>query len=335
MQQSLINWFKLARPNGNSLLISGNEETLPLINDLIECCQNKLTDFSHKFKFIADRYFNLQEIQNILQSNSLFDDKNFIVLAFNNKPTQEQQKQLQTILPLLDDNNFLCISCAKLDKKELASEWLTLLNQQADSIILNASLEESRIWIENLFKRKQFLIEASALDLLLNLNQGNLAQLFQEASKLCLLFNAPYQITLADAKNNLLENSLYNVFELSGAYLSGKTNLTLEIFKNVCQSTNEAILLLWNLAEDLRKLIRIKDNLRQNANFSAAISGLRIWGNESIMAFQSANQRLSYAALLTYFDELAKIDQQIKGVLVGDPLLSLEHLLVNITLGRH
>lgn len=334
MQQSLVNWFKLAKPNGNSLLISGSEETLPLINNLVEYCQEKLSNFTHSFKYVADRYFNLQEIRNILLSNSLFDDKNIFVLSFKTKPTQEQQKQLELIFPLLDENNFLCLSCDKLDKKELNAPWLSLFKEQGDILFLSGTPEESCVWVESLFKKNNFTLEAEAMDLLLSLNQGNLAGLYQEVNKLCLLFKAPYQITLADAKSNLLENSLYNIFELSNAYLTGKNALTVEIFNNICQSTTEAILIIWNVGEDLRKLIKIKNNLRQNPNFSLAISDLRIWINETVIAFQAANQRLSYPTLLAYLDQLAKIDLLIKGVTnSGDALVALERLLINIAQG--
>lgn len=333
MKQNLTDWLELAQISANSILISGSEECAPLKHSLTGLCRQKLVGFTQHYKFNADRYFNLQEIQEIIQSNSLFADKNFIELAFKTKPVLEQQKQLIKLIPLLGEDNFLCISCDKLDKKDLGSEWLTILLQSTTHLALNADYAEGYAWALHLITVQGFNIEAEALRLLLEMNQGNLAQLHQEINKLCLLFKAPYTITLADAQNNLSDNAQYNIYALSNAYLSGNLQLAGKILRNVCQTVDEAILLIWNLSEDLRKLIRIKGNLKQNQNFNQAIAGLRIWG-ESITNFRQANQRLSYAKLLNYFAQLAQIDLCIKGVGEGDALILLEKLIINLCLGK-
>ncbi len=333
MKQNLADWLQEESIKGNCLLICGSDDCLALTQNLISICQQKLVGFNYRHSFTADRYFNLNEINDIIVSNSLFGDKNFIELSFKTKPNIEQARQLLAILPILDENNFLCISLEKLDKKDLAQEWFATLQSQASYININGDYAEGFAWAQYIFTKNGFSIDPEALETILNLNQNNFAQLYQEINKLCLLFGSPYHITLHDIKNNLLDNAQYNVFALSTAYLSGNLPMVKKIFANVCQSIDEAILVIWNLGEDLRKLIQIKGRVRQNSNFRSAIDGLRIWG-EGINHFQAAHQRISYTQLLVYFDRLAQVDLTIKGVKSGDPLVLLENLIINICLGR-
>ena len=321
-----------ASSDAKLLLISAGEECSPVVHNLSEFMLKQLGADYVRHSFSADRYFNFQIIQEIVQSASLFGDKNFIEVSFKTKPTLEQQKQLLTLLVLLDEQNFLCLSCDKLDKKELAAPWVQTIEPAGLLLNLQGDANESRAWAIYLFKQAEISISEAGLDLLLSMNQNNFAQLQQEISKLCLLYSAPYEISLADAKANLVDNAQFNIFALSNAYLSGDARLANKIFINVCGSTEDSILVLWNLAEDIRKLLRIKGALKVDPNFNNALNGLRVWG-ESIALFRQANQRLAYQTLLAYLDELAKIDCMIKGIKSGAALIKLEHLIVNFSQG--
>lgn len=316
--------------SAHSLLISASEDCDPLVHNLTESTLQQLGSEYLRHSFYPDRYFSFQIVRELLQSSSLFGDKNFIEVNFKTKPSLEHQKQILELLPFLDQQNFLCITCDKLDKKELSAAWV----QQLGGLFLSlhGDANESRVWAIYLFQQAKLSIVESGLDLLLSMNQNNLAQLQQEINKLCLLYATPYEISFADAKANLVDNAQFNVFALSNAYLSGDSVLTHKIFANVCSSIEDSILVLWNFAEDLRKLIRIKGALKTDPNFNNAINGLRIWG-ESIALFRQANQRVGYQKLLTYFDELAQIDCMIKGIKPGVALTKLEHLIINFSRG--
>lgn len=314
----------------HSVFISAPEECAPLVHSLVETTLGRLGTEYLRHSFNADRYFNFQVVQELLQNSSLFGDKNFVEVVFKTKPTAEQQKQLLEFIHLFDEQSFLCLTCDKLDKKELSAPWIQ--QQHGLFLPLLGDVNESRVWATYLFQSAKLGIDPAGLDLLLNMNQNNLAQLQQEISKLCLLYTAPYEISFADAKENLVDNAQFNVFALSNAYLSGNSALAYKIFVNVCGSIEDSILVLWNFAEDLRKLIRIKGALKNDQNFNNAISGLRIWG-ESIALFRQANQRISYQQLLIYLDELAQIDCMIKGIKSWAALIKLERLIINFSQG--
>ncbi len=332
MHQNLANWLNQPFLEGQAALINGNEECFPL-QELLTAKLSGLIDGAYLQSFTADRYFDLSLIEDILRSSSLFAEKNLLVLVFKTKPTIEQQKRLANLYTLLDENNYLILSCDKLDKKDIASDWVKYYDKNGLIFNLNADIADATALIHYRLAEHGFSIENNALRLLLDLNQGNLTQLNQEINKLSLLFHAPYSITFEDARQHLIDNSNYSIYSLSDAYLSGDLQLTLKIFNNVCIASEEVILMSWNLGEDLRKLIKIKNLQKTEMNFRNIVGVLRIWGN-SIAAFDKASKRLGYTQLISYFNDLARIDMAVKGVLQEDALMLLEKLVTDICIGR-
>lgn len=328
MYLNLSKFIDLKSTASTCILINASEELDPLVMNIKEVFLKTLDVEYARHAFQVDRFFDFQLVNDIWNSPSLFSDKNLIELNFKTKPVDGHQKQIVELLKTFDSNNILILACDKLDKKDLNADWVQEINSSGIVLTCTGDDSEIRLWSGFLFNERGFTIEPSALDLLISLNQNNFSQLAQEINKLSLLFNAPYQITVDDAKKNLVDNAQFNVFALSNAYLKGEIPRANKIFQNICISTEDAILILWNLSEDIRKLIRIKGALKINPNFSQAINGLRIWG-DAVSGFSLANQRLSYSRLLEMLNELAVIDSMLKGIKAGNPLSKLEQLVAD------
>ncbi len=303
-----------------------------MINFLREQRLARLADNYLRNTYAADRYFQFAVVEELVRSNSLFGDKNWIEVSFKTKPTIEQQQQLISLLPLLDENNYLIISCDKLDKKDQGSSWFKKWNEAGDSLLLVGSEGELRQWTLSLLDVFKLKLDNAALDLLLEMNQSNPAQLHQELIRLSWLFPTSSVISYNELKALLLDNSQFTVFAISNHYLRGDVAEVKKVYAQAVQLTEDAILLIWQLSEDLRKLIKIKSALRSNPDFRAVVGDLRVWG-ESIASFNQAHQRLSYQQILSYLDELAQIDGMIKGIVIGDPLVKLEQLVINFCRG--
>lgn len=333
MQQSLNNWLNSTSIDGRVLLISAPEQFDPVLINLIQITKSRLMQPINMLKFVVDRYFDFSLITDSINLKSLFDDSKIIVLNFKTKPSVEQQKQLLQIIPNLDDSVFLLITTDKLDSKALTSPWVKSINNIGEIIILGNNSTEVKNWAEYLFKQAGLKVEQQILELLLKMNNDNLPQLYQEINKLILLSNGENRkITLEDATTQLLDNAQYNVFTLANAYLMGNINRTRQIFDNVCQSSEDAILLIWNLGEDLRKLIRLKNAIRNKVDFASSCQELRIWG-DAITAFRCAEKRIDYAMTLHYLSRLAELDLMVKGLISEDFMVKLERLTLDIAKG--
>lgn len=332
MLLNLNNFLATALTNSSGVLLSAPDESSVIVNFLREQCLARSGESYLRNSYAADRYFQFTAIEELIRSNSLFGDKNWIEINFKTKPTIEQQQQLLNLLPLLDENNYLIISCDKLDKKDQGSSWFKKWNETGDSLLLAGSEIELRQWTLSLLEVLKLKLDNAGLDLLLEMNQSNPAQLHQELIRLSWLFPASSVINYNELKALLLDNSQFTVFGISNYYLNGNIAGARKMYAQAVQSTEDAILLIWQLGEDLRKLIKIKSALRNNPDFRAVAGDLRIWG-ESIAAFNQAHQRLPYQQLLSYLDELAQIDGVIKGIIVGEPLVKLEQLIINFCRG--
>lgn len=317
----------------NSLIVSASEDCDAVISYIEDRIVKKLGERFKRTTFFVDRFFDLQDVNDVISSTSLFDDANLVVLRFKTKPSIEQAKRLIAIFENLDEDNKVILFCDKFDKKDQSAEWLAnALRHQGMFISVSGDLKESRLWADHILANNNLSIDKNALDLLLSYNQNNLTQLYQELNKFCLLYQSGYNISYNDAVEQLTDNAQFNVFALSNAYLNGNLTLALKIFRNVCQEVEDTILVVWNLSEDLRKLIQIKNALRSSNNFTNAISGLRIWG-DSINAFQIANERISYQLLLSSYDDLAVIDRIVKGLEPGDVFARLQQVIFNLCQG--
>lgn len=324
MQQNLSDLLNQNPVTFNSLIVAGSDECNALVNYLenwwlsgVGTCQKKL--------FVIERGFDFTLIYDTVSEVSLFGDSNFIILQFKTKPNATQLPEVARLLSQASDENRFLLVCDKLERKDLNAEWL----QQADYFIsLNGDGYEARSFATYVLSSFKLHIEPAALELLVNLNQNNFTQLYQDIQRICLLYPPNSQISYNSALEQLTDNAQYNVFALSNAYLMGDLSLANKIFQNVCQDVEDAILLQWSLAEDLRKLIQIKHGLR-TGNFQQAIASLRIWG-DAVNAFQKATNRISYQSLVKYYGDLAIIDRIVKGLVSGDALAKLEELVINL-----
>jgi DNA polymerase-3 subunit delta len=223
----------------------------------------------------------------------------------------------------------MLIVCGKLDKKDLSAAWLQAIYANSGGLVtLTGDINEARTWGMHVLSMANISIDNTTLDALVHLNQNNYAQFQQDLNKLCFLYPAGHNIMHDEVLEQLTDNAQFNVFALSSIYLQGNLSQAIKVFQNVCHETEDAILVVWSLSEDVRKLIQIKSSLRVNPNFSSAIGSLRIWG-DAIGAFQAANKRLSYVKLLSLLNEIAIVDTIIKGLVVGDAIFKLEQIIID------
>jgi DNA polymerase-3 subunit delta len=302
-------------------LINSSEECYPLVTFAISQLQAKLAGHA-KYKFTADRYFEYTEVEQIINSGSLFEDKNYIEINYKTKPTADQQQSLIDIISQLNDRSFLVITTDKLTKKELTLSWVEAINKSG--VLLSLNEDEARTAVNYILQQHKLTLSPQALTLLLELNQANLAQLLQEVYKLTLIHPAGSNLEVTDIQTN--NNSHYTIYQLSSAYLSANFPLALKILESLYTATEDAILILWVISEDIRKLIKLKAKLKQNNNIQQALQEIKAWGDNA-HKLQLAEHRLSYRDLIQLFDQLTEIDLAIKGIANNNIKQQLIHII--------
>ena len=311
-----------AKLMANLVIISSPEESYALVNHIISHLRPK---DAQNYKFIADRSFNFKDINDILNSGSLFNDKTYIEINYKTKPTIPHQNELLNIANELNNNTYILITTDKLAKTDYQAPWMKLAKAWYININDNSATEI----VKHILNSNGLSIANQALTLLLELNQKNSNQLIQEITKLCLLFERGHQISLDDIKTHALNNSLYNVYQLNNAYLSGNLKQAIAILSNIYIKTEDAILIQWLINEDIKKLIRLKSKLQQKYSFNEVAGELKIWGSNSHL-YQNAVGRLSYSLLINIVDDIALLDMAVKGIVDKDIQLQLVNILTKI-----
>ena len=298
-------------PKVNIVLINTSEDYYSLMNYWIENFQKQINSTCN-YRFTADRYFDYGEIHNIINNGNLFNDVTYIEVNYKSKPTVEQQKELIKLIPQIHTNIFLLITTDKLNKTDISSQWVSSINNSGTTVSLGA-IDVTKIVLHQL-QKSQLTIDNDAMTTLLELNQGNLDQLMQETKKLCLLYPINHKISLDEIKKHSFDNAIYNIYQLRNSYLEGNLSNSILILNNIYQKPEDAILIQWLLADDIKKLITLKAKLKQNMTFSKIAGELKIWGSNSNL-YQLAERRLSYTSLVATLDEISILDLTVKGII--------------------
>jgi DNA polymerase-3 subunit delta len=311
---------------GNSVLIHSNADDYPLADFVLQQLKKKLDNY-HKQYFTADRFFNLSVIEDLINNISLFDQPNYIQINFKTKPGIEQQKQLIRLQDKLDRQNFLVIICDKLNKTDQNAKWFKEVANKA--IALGISSFDAEFLISHLLGQHMLKLSREAIQTLINQNQGNLSQLLNEANKLTMSISQGQTIGVNEIAQLTTDNAQYNIYQLSTSYLSGNLAKRIKILDNLYQDTSDAILIMWVLQEDVKRLLKIKSKLKATPNIHQVMQEMRLWG-ESIDKLPLAEKRLKYSTLIKIYDDLAQLDMSVKGVLDLDVKLLLTKVIKTI-----
>lgn len=331
MMKNLNDLLNTSNSNIPSLcLISSTEEYYPLLNFTINEIKNKLHNYNNHNSFSIDKDFDWQEILQKTTAKNLFDEKSYTEIIFKTKPTLDQEKNLTKIFDELSSDNFLLIITDKLDKKDMNSNWLIKIKEKG--VAINLSNTDIKPIINYKLLQNNLTIENDALNLLIQQNTANMHNLIQDLTKIIILYSKKH-ISLSDVQSISTNSSRYNIYQLSNAYLSGNLQSSLLMFNNIYQSTEDEILLIWIIAEDLRRLIKIKALIKKGLNLTEIFTTLKVWG-DTINHLKSAYQRLSYNTLIKLFDKLSMVDMMVKGVKTGSVKLELLQIITLICTGE-
>ena len=322
----------ILQPNANLGqlgLIHSSSDEYPLARFAVEQIKTNFATYE-RHSFFIEKSFDFSVIKSIIINGSLFNPNNYIELNFKSKPLVEQQNSLIEIFNLIDNNTFILISCDKLTQRELGTEFAKHINKKGFS--LEVTENSAKIVVEFMLRQSGLQISNQALAILLDQNQANLSQLIQEINKLTLAIPHGTVIGVTEIELLTSDNAKYNIYQLSNSYLAGDLASSIKILDSLFQNIEDAILINWIIVDDLKKLLKIKNQLRVTNNIRQAIKDLRLWGT-TLDKLPLAEIRLSYKDIIELYQQSAKIDRVIKGVEAGDIKLILTKVITKICTG--
>lgn len=243
-------------------------------------------------------------------SYSLFADHILLEVYFDKKTLDTtSKKELTRYVENPNPDCVLIIHASQVPVKQLT--WLS--NSPNVTVVQTFSLNtaEFETWIRHAMKQRQLKYSPLVPKLICEYTQGNLQAAFMAIEKLSLAYDITETISVESAKQQLIQQAEFKLYELADTCLLANKHHTIKLLRLACDNREEPSLLLWVLTQEIRKLIDLAHLLKQGLSISEACNSLNIWASR-IKLYQNALSRLPMIRLYQLLHESKRIDDLIK-----------------------
>lgn len=319
-------------PLAAAYLIHGEEDLLRL--EAIDKIRTGAREqqYSEREVVIIESGFDWSSLLASVQSVGLFADKKLLEIHLpSGKPGKEGAAILQQLAEHLPESTCLMLILPKLERTQIQSKWFASWVKVAQVYEAKAVSQTALPqWIKKRLAEEKLSIDNDALALFAEKVEGNLLAAKQEIDKIVLIHPAGHIVTLPEAQAAVANVARFDVFQLSAAWMSGNSERMVRLLDGLAAESNEPVLLLWVISEDIRTLLRLLAAQKQGKPLSELRQSLRLWGEKQTLAPVAA-KRIGVKRLLDALQTCAHIDRQIKGVEDGDAWSDVKHLFLTLT----
>ncbi|OUL59528.1 DNA polymerase III subunit delta [Pseudoalteromonas ulvae] len=296
-----------------------------------QCCHAiktaaKQHGYDEHIRLSVTPQFDWQEIEQHLNSLSLFSDKKIIELDFADaKAGQQGAKVLKSIAERPNPDCLILIKGNKNGPEVQKTAWFKAL----DNIGLFVPCYEItghhlHTWLNGQCQQLQLNLDGDAKALLLESTQGNLLATYQELEKLSLLYGqaAVSRQLLAPV---LLNQAKFDIFDLTDALLQGNSKQAVTIVARLQKDNTEITSIAWAIAREAQQLFTMQTRLQQGLNKAQVFKECNIWKNRQAITEQALN-RLPYQQLTLLISQLALFDRHFKQGTLACPFQAITHI---------
>ena len=291
-------------------LVSGDETLL-----VEEACDAILAaarrqGYSERRVVHVEGGFNWGELIAEAASQSLFAERKVIDLRPPaNKIDRKASDILREYAAAQHEDVLLLIRTGRLEGRQRSSAWFNALDKAGtNGLIWSVGVRELPRWLTARLRDAGLELSREAFAYLAERVEGNLLAAVQEIEKLKLL-DLRQPIDARSIAAAVEDTAHYDAYELIDAAFAGDAKRVRRVQHTLREEGVAIMALLGAFASQLRRL-ESGGWMPAHRRSAAADFKRRIGGVESMLA------------------ELAIIDQQVKGTVLGDPWLSLERLLL-------
>ena len=212
-------------------------------------------------------------------SYALFATHRLLDLRFDKKSLDAESKK--RIQGYLENPNSRCLVI--IQAPLLPAKSLQTLAQNANlvHVSINAlNAQGLKQFIRDTLKKHLIAHEPQVPELIFQYNQNNLLACNQIIEQLALIHEPAQPITCATAMDYLRDQGDFSIYELGDALLAGQAAHAIRMLRQMIQSQQEPTLVLWLLAQEIRKLIQLHHLSQQAIPFQAACQQLNIWAQK-------------------------------------------------------
>ena len=291
----------------SAYLLVGNE---PLLFDEAHqalCQQAHRLGFIEKKRFDVDVHFDWDEIAQACQSLSLFAQKQFIDIRVSKSIGKAGTQFLQHYLKNPIEDVLLLVSLAKVSN----TIWVKAFIQQAMLIQITPIKPQHWLnWVKQRCDKAGIQLEASALQLFCNHNEGNLLSAVQEIDKLVLLLGKS-KISLEQLQSISHDNARAEIFSWINSVLAGQVQRVIQGLRRLKQEGLHPLLINTLLGQSIRTNYQIAHGLSQGQALNALFKQQGIWYQQQQL-IQHAQQRHRLADWLNLLRDNIQLEKNLK-----------------------
>jgi DNA polymerase-3 subunit delta len=236
---------------------------------------------------------NIDEFKETVFNKSFFDNEKFIII------NRASNKILDTIQELIESKITdlkIIIKAQTLEKNSKLRSYFEKSKSEVITPFYEDNYQSLSLMIHKIFRDKKINISNEIVNLIIERSKGNRININNELEKILNYAKNNNKISLDDVLilTNLVEN--YNISELVDQNLSRNSKKTINILNENNLNTEENILILRTFLSKLKRLEKLKIDLKKNKNIEQVLSSARppiFWKEKEIVKQQLKVKSLS------------------------------------------
>lgn len=266
-----------------------------------------------------------------LSNRGLFSSKILVDIRYEKKTFDAAAHQfIQQYLSSINSTCLLLIRAPQLPLKQLTNYHS--LKEIHIIQVFSLDAKATQQWIKGQLEKRAISYDSQAPSLIYRYTQGNLLATAQAVERIEMALSGNY-LTLDMIKEQLVDQSNFQLFELSDSYLSQNLIKVISQLRFFQQSNTEPSLVLWFIAQDIRYLIQLKELTEQAMPLEAACKKLKIWPSRSRL-YQLALNHLSMPILKQLLAVCKIADDKIKSNQGPSVWHSFEQIALTLCIGK-
>lgn len=283
---------------------------------------------------VSGAHFDWSSVLGAAQEMSLFAERRLLEIRMpSGKPGKEGGEALARYCSRLAEDVVTLVQLPRLDGQQSRSAWFAALESAGISVRVDTvARKDLPAWLaQRLAAQGQRVQPGDAgvqtLAFFADRVEGNLLAAHQEVQKLALL-HPPGELSFEQVQDAVLNVARYDLPKLTEALWRGQTARTLRLLHGLRAEGESAVSLHWNLAADVRALVRARQALDQGRPLPVALRESGVWGPKEKL-FEPLLAQLALPALKRCLLAAAQCDGVLKGLRRPDwpaePWSALEH----------
>jgi DNA polymerase III subunit delta len=268
---------------------------------------------------VSGAHFDWSAVLGAAQAMSLFADKQLIEIRIpNGKPGKEGSELLQRYCEQLNDDVLTLVQLPKLDFQQIKSAWVAALDNAGVMLRVETLARHALpAWLAQRLARQGQRLKGGeegeqTLAFLTTRVEGNLLAAHQELQKLALLHGAG-ELSFEQVEAAVLNVARYDVNKLAESVWTGQTARTLRVLAGLRAEGESAVMVHWNLAQDVQALARAHAGLAAGKPMPMALKEARAWGLKEKL-FERVLPLMAEHQVAHLLDAASIVDGIVKGL---------------------